>query len=96
MCVCLCVCVCFVVVICCLVHDVDTVFLLSEPLKYSHGNLAYVMIMLFINIELLMIDNYLSRGYPGQLHEALCKCIGMIFGLKGIYKSGSVGRARRF
>ena len=25
-----------------------------------------------------MIDNYLSKGFPGQLHEALCKCIGMI------------------
>ena len=54
-------------------------FALNE-VKYSHGNLAYVMIMLFINIKLLMIDNYLSRGFPGQLHEALCKCIGMIFG----------------
>ena len=40
--------------------------------------MAYVMIMLFINIELFMIDNYLSKGFPGQLHEALCKCIGMI------------------
>ena len=47
---------------------------------FSHGNLAYVMIMLFINIKLLMIDNYLSKGFPGQLHETLCKCIGMIFG----------------
>ena len=37
------------------------------------------MIMLFINIKLLMIDNYLSKGFPGQLHEALCKYIGMIF-----------------
>ena len=41
--------------------------------------MANVMITLFINIELLMIDNYLSKGFPGQLHEALCKCIGMIF-----------------
>ena len=48
-------------------------------LKLSHGNLAYVTIMLFINIKLLMIDNYLSKGFPGQLHEALCKCICMIF-----------------
>ena len=36
--------------------------------KLSHANLAYVMIMLFINIKLLMIDNYLSKGFPGQLH----------------------------
>ena len=50
----------------------------SFQLKFSHGNMAYVMIMLFINIELSMIDNYLSKGFPGQLHEALCKCIGMI------------------
>ena len=47
-----------------------------EPGYY---NLAYVMIMLFINIKLAMIDNYLSEGFPGQLHEELCKCIGMIF-----------------
>ena len=47
-------------------------------LKFSHGNMAYVMIMLFINIELFMVDNYLSKGFPGQLDEALCKCIGMI------------------
>ena len=46
--------------------------------KFSHGNMAYVMIMLFINIELFMVDNYISKGFPGQLHEALCKCIGMI------------------
>ena len=26
-----------------------------------------------------MIDNYLSIGFQGQLHEALCKCISMIF-----------------
>ena len=44
-----------------------------------HGNLAYVMIMLFINIKLLIIDNYLFKGFPGQLNEVLCKCIGMIF-----------------
>ena len=25
------------------------------------------------------LDNYLSKGFPGQLHEALCKCTGMIF-----------------
>ena len=50
-----------------------------HSVELSHGNLAYVMIMLFINIKLLMIDNYLSKGFPGQLHEALCKCIGMIF-----------------
>ena len=49
------------------------------PLELSHGNLAYVMILLFINIKLLIIDNYLSKGFPGQLHEALCKYIGMIF-----------------
>ena len=47
-------------------------------LKFSHGDMAYVMIMLFINIELFMIDNYLSKGFSGQLHEALCKCNGMI------------------
>ena len=40
--------------------------------------MAYVMIMLFITIELFMVDNYLSKGFPGQLHEALCKCIAMI------------------
>ena len=40
--------------------------------------MAYVMIVLFINIELFMIDNYLSKGFSGQPHEALCKCIGMI------------------
>ena len=34
-------------------------------LEVSHGNLAFVMIMLFINIKLLMIDNYLSKGFPG-------------------------------
>ena len=51
-------------------------------LELSHGNLAYVMIMLFINIKLLMIDNYLSKGFPGQLHGPLCKCIGMIFTLR--------------
>ena len=50
----------------------------KQLLKLSQGNLAYVMIMLFINIKLFMIDNYLSKGFPGQLHEALCKCIGMI------------------
>ena len=42
-------------------------------LKLSHGNMASVMIMLFINIELFMIDNYLSKGFPGQLREVLCK-----------------------
>ena len=26
-----------------------------------------------------MIDNYLSTGFPGQLHESLCKCISIIF-----------------
>ena len=49
-----------------------------DKLKFSHGNMAYVMSMVFINIELFMIDNYLSKGFPGQLHEALCKCNGMI------------------
>ena len=48
-------------------------------IKLSHGNSAYVMIMQFINIKLLIIDNYLSEGFPGQLHDALCKCIGIIF-----------------
>ena len=51
----------------------------ANKVKLSHGNLAYVMIILFINIKLLMIDNYLSKGFPSQLHEALCKCVGMIF-----------------
>ena len=55
---------------------------LKCKLKLSNGNLAYVMIMLFINIKLLMIDNYHSKGFPGQLHEALCKCFGMIFVLR--------------
>ena len=26
-----------------------------------------------------MIDNFFSTGFPGQLHEALCKSISMIF-----------------
>ena len=26
-----------------------------------------------------MIDNYLSKGFPDQPHEALCKCIALIF-----------------
>ena len=50
----------------------------QRSVKFSHSNMAHVMIMLFINIELFMIDNYLSKGFPGQLHEALCKCIGRI------------------
>ena len=50
----------------------------AKELKFSHGNMAYAMIMLFINIELFMVDINLSKGFPGQLHEALCKCIGMI------------------
>ena len=40
------------------------------------------MIILLINIKLFMIDNYLSKGFPAQLHEALCKCIGIIFAKK--------------
>ena len=40
--------------------------------------------MLFINIKLFIIDNYLSKGFPGQLHEALCNCIDMIF-IKRVY-----------
>ena len=64
-------------------HDISKTitarsFKLDQLIKFSHGNMAYVMIMLFINIELFMIDNYLSKGFPGQLHEALWKCIGMI------------------
>ena len=55
--------------------DIESV---CQFIKFSHGNMAYVMIMLFINIELFMIDNYLSKEFPGQLHESLCKCIGMI------------------
>ena len=47
--------------------------------ELSHVNLAYVMIMLFINNKLLIIDYYLSKGFLGQLHDALCKCIGIIF-----------------
>ena len=35
--------------------------------------------MLFINIKLLIIVNYISKGFPGQLHDALCKCIEIIF-----------------
>ena len=46
-------------------------------IKLSHG-VCYDY-AIFINIKLLMIDNYLSKGFPGQLHEALCKCLGMIF-----------------
>ena len=37
------------------------------------------MIMLFINNKLLIIDNYLSKGFPGQLYDALCKYIAIIF-----------------
>ena len=47
----------------------------------DHSNLAYVMIIIFVNIKLL-IDSCLSKGYPGQLHEALRKCIGMISALR--------------
>ena len=67
--------------------------------ELSHGNLAYVMIILFINIKLLMIDNYLSKGFPGQLHEALCKYICTIFAQRvhvRICKSGSVGSVHHF
>ena len=39
------------------------------------------MIILFVNIKLL-IDSCLSKGFPGQLHEALRKCIGMILALR--------------
>ena len=46
-------------------------------LQLDHSNLAYVMIILFVNIKLL-IDSCLSKGFPGQLHEALRKFIGMI------------------
>ena len=38
-------------------------------LKFNRGNMAYVIIILFINIK-LFIDRHLSRGFPGQLHEA--------------------------
>ena len=51
------------------------------PLQLDHSNLAYVMIILFVNIKLL-IDSCFSTGFPGQLHEALCKCIGMILALR--------------
>ena len=50
-----------------------------RTVELSHDNLAYIIFMLFINIKLFIIDNYLSKGLPGQLHEALCKCIDMIF-----------------
>ena len=39
--------------------------------KFSHGNMAYVMIMLFINIELFMIDNYLSVSYMKRCANVL-------------------------
>ena len=39
------------------------------------------MIILFVNIKQL-IDSCLSKGFPGQLHEALRKCIGMILALR--------------
>ena len=42
--------------------------------------MAYVMIILFVNIKLL-IDSCLSKGFPGQLHEALRKCIGIMLAL---------------
>ena len=53
-------------------------------IKFSHGNLAHVICMLFVNIKLFIIDNYLSKGFPGQLQEALCKCIDTIF-IKRVY-----------
>ena len=46
--------------------------------QLNHSNLAHVMIIQFVNIKLL-IDRCLSKGFPGQLHEALRKCINMIF-----------------
>ena len=64
--------------------------------KFSHGNLAYVMIMLFINIKLLMIDDYLSKGFPGQLHEALCKYVGMIFAYRVYAKVAHLVEYRHF
>ena len=45
------------------------------------SNLAYVIIIQFVNIK-LSIDSCLSKGFPGQLHEALRKCICMIFAFR--------------
>ena len=39
-------------------------------------HMAYVMIILFVNIKLL-IDSCFSKGFLSQLHEALRKCIGI-------------------
>ena len=50
-------------------------------IQLDHSNLAYVMIILFVNIK-LFFDSCLSKGFRGQLHEALRKCIGMILAFK--------------
>ena len=52
-----------------------------QRVQLDHNNLAYVMIILFVSIKLL-IDSCLSKGFPGQLHEALRKCIGKILALR--------------
>ena len=58
-----------------------TVLFFSIHVQLDHSNLAYVMIILFVNIKLL-IESCLSKGFPGQLHQALRKCIGMILALR--------------
>ena len=50
---------------------------LTDHVQLDHSSLAYAMIIIFVNIKLL-IDSCLSKGFPGQLHEALRKCISMI------------------
>ena len=47
-------------------------------LKFNRGNMAYVIIILFINIK-LFIDRHLSKGFPVSYIKHFCKCIDMIF-----------------
>ena len=61
-------------------------------LQLYHGNLAYVMIILFINIELLIDINCLHRDYPVIYIKHIRKCIRYDIQFRGVCKSGSVGR----
>ena len=53
----------------------------SKRVKLNHSNLAYVIITQFVNIK-LFIDSCLSTGFPGHIHEALRKCICIIFAFR--------------
>ena len=57
----------------------------NEGIQFDHSNLANIMIILFVNNKLL-IDSCLPKGFPGQLHEALRKCIGILFALRVFVK----------